>query len=560
MAELHDAADALRQSFLQAFVTEFVEAVKKDGNLQFSSTRIQPLRKKLRGEISVLLDVVQQVVRAIELDGVEVCKRLDVGTFCLVVEILTKAPPSVAQERGLYLLMVMAIDRWARLQAYIVQESLQDNTSHSIAYQALETDVDEAGIEERKAQIGTQLLIGLLEYFADNEMQDRARRWTGLLIAELVRNCESNQQLLDMAPEDLRRVLGSIITDEKNQVLKLVSGSIIRVMLAAGSPIESFWPLDILDDVTTQFPESVVPASQWIGRFELFLDHLYTLKVLKDTNSEVYLAYAVAADHSHFEGEGAAIAVTVSDVLSIVVPATPTSPVQYIDVSLEDISEFEIHKMMLQPKWSHSNHEPMEAIDLLVRLLADQDKNYRLNAAFHHTKELHITYQHLEDAEDIVSYIRDEQASRKEHSVAHSTTVDKLSMVPEELAISRSDAKARNDSQSPLTVANQERVTDVSASQRFKDFSPKIFKNSDKDPTNTSKISYSAPLATEAASRPTGAESGLETSAATERLVQPPEMRNGALKPEIYNSDKWQEGRAIIDNAEEFRSPSSKRW
>lgn len=81
---------------------------------RFSSSRIEELRGKLQGETSVPMELVQQVVRAIEIDGVEVCERLDVQSFCLVVEILTKSPPFVAQERGLYLLMVMAIDQLAK--------------------------------------------------------------------------------------------------------------------------------------------------------------------------------------------------------------------------------------------------------------------------------------------------------------------------------------------------------------------------------------------------------------------------------------------------------------
>lgn len=274
-------------------------------------------------------------------------------------------------------------------------------------------------------------------------------------------------------------------------------------------------------------------------------------------NSDVFLAYAVAADHSHFEGEGAAIAVTVSDVLSIVVPATSTSPVQYIDISLEDISEVEIQKTMLQPKSSQSNHEPVEVTDLLVRLFSGQGKNYRLNAAFHHTKELHITYQHLEEAEDIASYIKEEQATRKEHSVVHSMAVDKLSVVPGELAISKPDAQARNGSQAPSIIADQGRVTVVSASQQITELSSKILQNSDRDTTTTSKISYSAPLATEAAIQLTGAEHGVGTLAATETLVEPLDRRNGLPKPELNSSDKWQEGKAIIEDAKEFRSPSA---
>ena len=168
------------------------------------------------------MEIVQQVVRTIDVEGTGVCKHLDVLVFSLLVEIVLKSQPSIAQRRGFLLLTVMTLSRETITQTYVPQVSLQTNTNRSIADKFL--DIKNA-TDERKVQVGNQLLIKLLEYFTDQSIHDTTRRFvcvpirkqnrvsmlmlsqSGLFIIQLLENNGQNQQLTAMAPGRLRSVI-----------------------------------------------------------------------------------------------------------------------------------------------------------------------------------------------------------------------------------------------------------------------------------------------------------------------------------------------------------------
>ena len=59
-------------------------------------------------------------------------------------------------------------------------------------------------------------------------------------------------------------------------MLVLIAGSIIREMMAFGVPKERFWAVGIDPEAHTNFPKSQLHASQWVERFEDFLNDLYS--------------------------------------------------------------------------------------------------------------------------------------------------------------------------------------------------------------------------------------------------------------------------------------------
>ena len=62
------------------------------------------LRQVLNESGPIPAEIAERLLPIIE--GEHVCGRLDVPLFSVLAEILIRSPPSVAQERGLYLLMV----------------------------------------------------------------------------------------------------------------------------------------------------------------------------------------------------------------------------------------------------------------------------------------------------------------------------------------------------------------------------------------------------------------------------------------------------------------------
>jgi hypothetical protein len=68
-------------------------------------------------------------------------------------------------------------------------------------------------------------------------------------------------------------------------VLKLLAGSMIRIMLHHGLPPEELWPNESDQELYAHFPRSSHHYTTWILAFEEFIDEL----VLQDVLTQQYV-------------------------------------------------------------------------------------------------------------------------------------------------------------------------------------------------------------------------------------------------------------------------------
>lgn len=67
-----------------------------------------------------------------------------------------------------------------------------------------------------------------------------------------------------------------MVIGEENELLRLIAGSIIRELVANGSPEDIFWPMDTKVAAYAGFPKSQYHDSQWVEKFQLYLDDMHT--------------------------------------------------------------------------------------------------------------------------------------------------------------------------------------------------------------------------------------------------------------------------------------------
>ena len=70
--------------------------------------------------------------------------------------------------------------------------------------------------------------------------------------------------------------------DERNEVLRLIAGSIIREMVATDMAEDMFWPVDIDAAAYAGFPKSQHHTLQWVESFEFHLVELFSRMDRKD--------------------------------------------------------------------------------------------------------------------------------------------------------------------------------------------------------------------------------------------------------------------------------------
>lgn len=67
-----------------------------------------------------------------------------------------------------------------------------------------------------------------------------------------------------------------MVIDEENELLRLIAGSIIRELVSSDSPEDIFWPMDADTAAYADFPKSHYHDSQWVEKFQLYLDDMQT--------------------------------------------------------------------------------------------------------------------------------------------------------------------------------------------------------------------------------------------------------------------------------------------
>ena len=71
-------------------------------------------------------------------------------------------------------------------------------------------------------------------------------------------------------------MLGNIIIEGQNELLRYVAGSVIRQLICEGVSASLFWSTNIGNTIHGVFFESQAQSSQWLELFESHLDEIDT--------------------------------------------------------------------------------------------------------------------------------------------------------------------------------------------------------------------------------------------------------------------------------------------
>lgn len=72
-----------------------------------------------------------------------------------------------------------------------------------------------------------------------------------------------------------RRNLGTMLSEEGNDILKIICGQVIKELVDAEVPREYLWPADTNDLVYKAFPDSS-QSGRWNQLFNTYLDNIDT--------------------------------------------------------------------------------------------------------------------------------------------------------------------------------------------------------------------------------------------------------------------------------------------
>ncbi len=105
----------------------------------------------------------------------------------------------------------------------------------------------------------------------------------GIVLHELVRDCQTNRKRLEEHTADRRPAIGRMVLVEDDESVKIVAGQVIRAMICAGSSPQSFWPEDLIAYGTTNtFP--IADNERWLVDFQEFTDRLNDRKLVRETS------------------------------------------------------------------------------------------------------------------------------------------------------------------------------------------------------------------------------------------------------------------------------------
>jgi hypothetical protein len=82
-----------------------------------------------------------------------------------------------------------------------------------------------------------------------------------------------------------RRSIGERSFDDGNEIVRLISGQIIRMLLDTGMSREFLWPRAMDKKVYEGFPASTQDNRGWDQRFQNFIDGVYEKLELPQTSA-----------------------------------------------------------------------------------------------------------------------------------------------------------------------------------------------------------------------------------------------------------------------------------
>ncbi|KAL8903332.1 MAG: hypothetical protein Q9207_003995 [Kuettlingeria erythrocarpa] len=365
----------------------------------------------------------------------------------------------------------------------------------------------------------------------------------------------------------INQALGKSIFSGKDEIVRLVAGTIIREMVNSGLSKSEFLPTSGYPDTQSIFLDQPDYTSQWTLDFVEYIDGLETQARLTTERAPSFFAYGVSVDGTVYNTEcGLSILVTVTDELTIVIPSTDTDPVKYIDIPLDHIANIQVVEggAGSQPR---SNPEATPAM-LAFDLLDTNAPAYYINESVRAPCGFNLAFDAINDAESLEAKIEANtirQRSLGQQNLQHTVTLSNPEASgPTALVFSQS--RPLNISQVDQTGPTRNQVSPTSHDLRSMNTTP-MFETCD----HINGPSCNSPnLRIKAHERGPAGKSHTDRAAATgvsvaryvvnvsqeiaDRNIRSHENSNSGNNFDTERTDllEWHDGMDVIEHAREF--------
>ncbi|KAL9117743.1 MAG: hypothetical protein Q9187_005717 [Circinaria calcarea] len=435
---------------------------------------------------------------------------------------------------------------------------------------------DATPLAGRKARIGAGILLLSLSSFCNRQSPEGSRRWMGLLVLELLKDSPKNRTIVELSPEDRRRALGNMVIGEENELLRLIAGSIIRELMTNGSPEDIFWPMGTEVIAYTGFPKSQYHDSQWVEKFQLYLDDMHTQMNRTDQTSARFAQSLQFGEENYSFGGSQVILITVHGLLNIMIPADGLQTAKYVDIPLENITGTEVEET---GRSSHSASKVTQSkAAIIIHLARDVSNTLYVNALGYSMPFIRLTLD-TDTAMDLETRITRRQGSLPTSRVSVSQPVDvtyqddqqpryQLSN-SEPLDVSyeghklhqdlegvytRTDRQTLDDLVATASRANklisEERSEDVETSFQEGQTPSRKLLTSEENDANNGRVGTASPISLITMNGSKG-NAGLDNLGEEIRSLS--QHTNGLFANGLASSAQWLQGIYAIENAPEFQ-------
>lgn len=246
-----------------------------------------------------------------------------------------------------------------------------------------------------------------LEAFCLNDRPSTRRRWTGLTLARLIESRPEVVPHLRRDPGDLTRVGAVILGSTEAEEIKIVAGLIIRAGLAQGIKFTDFWSVEKVRRTASLFPTEA--NSNWMERFQNYLDALSAQVSLGGSSSELSILYPVAliaADGYKWRKPDASVPILLIEgqALTVVTPEPALHEVQFVRIPHRSIRDLRCQPYdAYDSQDRHGSEQPWE----VVLQFHSAATTYEVNCEQRSGSELTIVMKHRNDAKECASSIKD---------------------------------------------------------------------------------------------------------------------------------------------------------
>ncbi|KAL2001206.1 hypothetical protein VTN02DRAFT_2110 [Thermoascus thermophilus] len=317
---------------------------------------------------------VQAIVLTLDGENNRTLARLDDRSLWCIAHVLLNAESSLAQERGLFLLL----------------DTLEQLTDASRGTGAR----SKSNAHKRKSFLGQRIIQPLLERFVDDRLDPRQRRLSGQLLLELLRKSEANMELFALGPEGPRRSLGSVLVHERDLTLRFVVADIIRQMTASNFDGEIFWTADDVDQHVRFFKHLKKVNSDWV---EVLCSYIHEVDMSRSSHPKTrlifpYIVESLVIGGKTYSGDKS-IGMTVSDCLTFILPTEKPQRqcFQFIDIPLR----------LMVPKNVYFADKSADERNFYLRLELEPTAYYIMNGEKQFLRDSSINITCYDDATEL---------------------------------------------------------------------------------------------------------------------------------------------------------------